>query len=142
MFITATMKSIESGTPIHAGRSTTPRNGNVKWSIQTPNSGGIDAATNCPASFTGGESPRKSSTAPTTVATAAPSSTPRLSPERSRNASAGTRIPRKIASPPRRGIGRRLMRRESGRSTAPSRRAMPPTAGVRSTTMTKASPAP
>ena len=61
-----------------------------------------------------GESPRKSSTAPTTVATAAPSRTPRLSPERSRNASDGTRIPRKIASPPRRGIGRRLIRRASG----------------------------
>ena len=91
--------------------------------------GGIDAATNCPTSFTDGESPRKSSTAPTTVATAAPSSTPRLSPERSRNASAGTRIPRKIASPPSRGIGRRLILRASGRSTAPSIRAIPPTAG-------------
>ena len=142
MFITATMKSIEIGTPIQAGMSRTPRNGNVTWSIQTPNIGGIDAATSCPASFTDGESPRKSSTAPTTVAMAAPSRTPRLSPERSRNASAGTRIPRKIASPPRRGIGRRLMRRASGRSTAPSIRAMPPTAGVRSTTMTNAMTAP
>ncbi len=142
MFITATMKSIESGTPIHAGMSSTPMNGNVMWSIQTPNIGGIDAATNWPASFTDGESPRKSSTAPTTVAIAAPSSTPLLSPERSRNASAGTRIPRKIASPPSRGIGRRLMRRASGRSTAPSMRAMPPTAGVRRTTMTNATSAP
>ena len=76
MFITATMNTIESGTPIQAGMSTTPRNGNVKWSIHTPNMHGIDAATNCPISFTDGESPRKSSTAPTTVATAAPSSTP------------------------------------------------------------------
>ena len=83
----------------------------MKWSIQTPNIGGIDAATNWPASFVGGARPRKSSTAPTTVATAAPRRTPRLSPERSRKASDGTRIPRKIASPPRRGIGRRFRRR-------------------------------
>ena len=57
MFITATMNSIDSGTPIHAGMSSTPRNGNVTWSIQTPNMHGIDAATNCPASFTDGERP-------------------------------------------------------------------------------------
>ena len=54
---------------------------------------------------------------------------PRISPERSRNASDGTRMPRKIASPPSRGIGRRLRRRASGLSTTPSSRAMPPTAG-------------
>src|SRR5262245_6231723 len=142
MFMTATMKSIESGTPSHAGTSSTPRNGNVTWSIHTPNMHGIEAATNWPMSFTDGDRPRKSSTAPTTVATAAPRRTPLLSSERSRNASDGTRMPRKIARPPRRGIGRRLSRRASGRSTAPSMRAIPPTAGVRSTTMTNAMRAP
>ena len=51
MFITATIQSIVSGMPTAAGRSTGPRNGNVKWSIQTPKKGGIDAATNWPASL-------------------------------------------------------------------------------------------
>ena len=58
-----------------------------------------------PASFRPGFSTRKSSIAPTTVATAAPSSTPRVSRPSSRNASAGTKIPKKIASPPSRGTG-------------------------------------
>ncbi len=44
MFITATIQRIVSGTPTAAGRSTMPKNGNVKWSIQTPKSGGIEAA--------------------------------------------------------------------------------------------------
>ena len=44
MFITATIQTTVSGIPTHAGRSTTPRNGNVKWSIQTPNAHGIAAA--------------------------------------------------------------------------------------------------
>ena len=142
MFITATIQTIVSGTPIPAGRSTAPKNGSVKWSIQTPKAVGIAAAITCPASFGIGSSPRKSSTAPTTHATAAPSRMPRISPERSRNASDGTMIPRKIASPPRRGIGRRLTRRSSGRSTTPSMRAMPPTAGVSRTTMPNAIRAP
>jgi hypothetical protein len=122
--------------------SRTPSSGNVMWSIQTPNAHGIAAATSCPKSFTDGDRPRKSSTAPTTVATAAPRRMPRLSADRSRNANDGTRIPRKIARPPRRGIGRRLILRASGRSTAPIMRAMPPTAGVRRTTMTNAMIAP
>ena len=142
MFITATIQTIVSGTPIQGGRSTAPRNGSVKWSIQTPNAVGIAAASTCPASFGTGASPRKSSIAPTTQATAAPSRIPRISPERSRNASDGTRIPMKIASPPSRGIGRRLSRRSSGLSTTPRRRAMPPTAGVRRTTISRAIAAP
>ena len=44
MFMTATIQTTVSGIPTQAGRSTTPRNGNVKWSIQTPNASGIDAA--------------------------------------------------------------------------------------------------
>ena len=66
MFITATIQTIVSGTPSQAGRSTAPRNGNVKWSIHTPNAVGIAAATTCPASFGAGARPRKSSIAPTT----------------------------------------------------------------------------
>ena len=142
MFITATIQTIVSGTPIHAGTSTAPTNGSVKWSIQTPNAVGIAAARTWPASFGTGASPRKSSIAPTTQATAAPSRIPRISPERSRNARAGTRIPMKIARPPSRGIGRRLSRRASGVSTTPRSRAMPPTAGVSSTTITSAIAAP
>src|SRR6185312_15516399 len=142
MFITATIHTTVSGIPTHAGRSTAPRNGKVKWSTQTPNAQGIAAAATCPPSFGSGASPRKSSTAPTTHATAAPRRIPRISPERSRKASDGTRIPRKIASPPRRGIGRLLSRLASGWSTTPRSRAMPPTAGVSRTTMPNAISAP
>ena len=111
MFITATIQITVSGMPTPAGRSTGPRNGNVKWSIQTPKKGGIEAATTWPASLRPGLSTRKSSIAPTTVATAAPSSTPRVSRPSSRNASAGTKMPKKIASPPSRGIGLTFSRR-------------------------------
>ena len=142
MFITATIQTIVSGTPIHGGRSTAPTNGNVKWSIQTPNAVGIAAASTCPANLGRGASPRKSSIAPTTHATAAPRRIPRISLERSRKASDGTRIPMKIARPPRRGIGRRFSRRSPGLSTTPRRRAMPPTAGVRRTTISRAIAAP
>ena len=114
----------------------------MKWSIQTPNAVGIAAARTWPASFGTGARPRKSSIAPTTQATAAPSRIPRISLERSRNARDGTRIPMKIASPPSRGIGRRLRRRSSGVSTTPRSRAMPPTAGVRRTTIRRAIAAP
>ena len=55
MFITATIQTIVSGTPIHGGTSTAPRNGSVKWSIQTPNAVGIAAASTWPASFTTGD---------------------------------------------------------------------------------------
>ena len=44
MFITATIQTIVSGTPIAAGTSTAPTKGSVKWSIQTPNAVGIAAA--------------------------------------------------------------------------------------------------
>ena len=43
----------------------------------------------------------------------------------------------KIASPPSRGMGRRFSRRASGLSTTPSSRAIPPTAGVRRTTISE-----
>ena len=142
MFITATIQTTVRGTPTAAGRSTGPRNGNVKWSIQTPKKGGITAATTCPASLRPGASTRKSSIAPTTVATAAPRRTPRVSRPSSRNASAGTKMPKKIAIPPSRGIGFGSRRRASGRSTTPSSRAIPPTAGVSRITITKAAIAP
>ena len=114
----------------------------MKWSIHMPNAQGIAAAATWPASFGIGSSPRKSSIAPTTHATAAPSRMPRISPSSERNASDGTRIPRKIARPPSRGIGRLWMCRPPGAVTTPRRRAMPPTAGVRSTTTTNAISAP
>ena len=142
MFITATIQTIVSVIPTEAGRSTTPTNGNVKWSIHTPDAQAIAAAAICPASFGRGSSPRKSSIAPTTHATAAPSRIPRISRSSDRNASDGTRIPRKIASPPSRGIGRLFSLRSPGRSTTPSRRAIPPTAGVSRTTTPKAISAP
>ena len=44
MFMTATIQRIVTGTPIQGGTSTAPRNGSVKWSIQTPNAVGIAAA--------------------------------------------------------------------------------------------------
>jgi hypothetical protein len=95
-----------------------------------------------PASFGAGRRTRKSSIAPTTVATAAPSSTPRVSRPSSRNASAGTKIPKKIASPPSRGTGLTFSLLLSGRSTTPRSRAMPPTAGVSRITITSATTAP
>ena len=104
--------------------------------------GGIEPATTWPPSFSHQRRPRKSSIAPTTVATAAPTSSPRTGRVRSRNASAGTMIPKNIARPPSRGIGIRWTRRSSGTSTAPSRRAIPATAGVSTTTITSASAAP
>ena len=142
MFITATIQSTVSGMPTTAGRSTGPKNGKVKWSIQTPKKGGIEAATIWPASLRPGLRTRKSSIAPTTVATAAPSRTPRVSRPSSRKASAGTKIPKKIAMPPSRGIGLTFSRRLSGRSTTPRSRAIPPTAGVSRITITNAAIAP
>src|SRR5207253_5238181 len=55
---------------------------------------------------------------------------------------AGTKVPRKGGSPPRRGTGGRFSLRPPGASTAPSSRAIPPTAGVSSTTTTRATSAP
>ena len=127
-----------SGAPIHGDRVWTPRNGNVKCEIQTPNPTGIAAAMSWPPSFCHQARPRTSSTAPTIVATAAPIRSPRISGPRWRKASDGTKIPRKSASPPRRGTGRTLSRRPSGWSTTPSLRAIPPTAGVSSTTIRNA----
>ena len=111
MFITATIATTVSGIPTHAGSSCTPTNGNVKLWTQTPNMHGIEAASTWPPSFSHQRRPRKSSTAPTVVATAAPSRIPRISPPSGRNASDGTKIPRKSAMPPSRGtlpaLGRR-----------------------------------
>src|SRR5207248_6611785 len=115
---------------------------NVKRCTQIPNPTGIEAAATWPASFCHQASPRKSSIAPTVVATAAPSSRPRVSRERSRNASAGTKIPKKSASPPSRGTARTLRRRAPGSSTTPSIRAIPPTAGVSRITIPQAATAP
>ena len=103
MFMIATIHSTDSGIPTHSGSSWMPRIGNVKRCTQIPKPTGIAAAATWPPSFSHQRRPRKSSIAPTVVATAAPSSSPRVSPERSRNASAGTKIPKKSASPPRRG---------------------------------------
>ena len=96
----------------------------MKWSIHVPNAQGIAAAATWPASLGIGSSPRKSSIAPTTHATAAPSRMPRISPSSERNASDGTRIPRKIARPPSRGIGRLWICRPPGAVTTPRRRAI------------------
>ncbi len=51
-------------------------------------------------------------------------------------------MPKKIAIPPSRGIGFGFSRRASGRSTTPSSRAIPPTAGVSRITITNAEIAP
>ena len=142
MFMIATIQSTVSEMPTHSGNSCTPSTGNVKRCTQMPKTVGIAAAATWPPSFSHQIRPRKSSIAPTSVATAAPSSRPRVSEPSGRNASAGTKIPKKSASPPSRGTGRRFSRRPPGRSTTPSRRAIPPTAGVRRITITSASAAP
>ena len=142
MFMIATIQRIVSGTPTHSGSACTPTIGNVKRWTQIPKPVGIAAAAIWPPSFSHQTRPRKSSIAPTRVATAAPSRRPLVSRPNGRNASAGTKIPKNSANPPRRGTGLRLRRRMPGRSTTPSIRAIPPTAGVKSTTITSASAAP
>src|SRR3569833_2334526 len=142
MFMIATIHRIVSGAPAHSGSAWMPSSGNVKRSTQIPNHTGIDAASNCPTSFSYQRSPRKSSIAPIVTATAAPSSRPRVSCENGRNASPGTKMPRKSATPPSRGTGLRFSRRPPGASTTPSTRALPPTAGVRRTTTANATSAP
>ena len=115
MFITATIQTI-----VESARRSRPAcrrrrgTGSVKWSIQTPNAAGSPRRR--PGRRASGRRRGRGSRRPRRprIATAAPSRMPRISPERSRKASAGTRIPRKIASPPSRGIGRRLSRRASG----------------------------
>ena len=87
----------------------------MKRSTQTPNHTGTDAASSWPPSFSHQRSPRKSSMAPTVAATAAPSRSPRVSRPSGRKASAGTKIPRKSASPPSRGIGARFSAPPAGR---------------------------
>ena len=77
MFMIATIQRNVTGTPTHSGNSWMPRNGNVNRSMAMPNPSGIAAATLCPPSFAHHDSPRKSSTTPTKVATAAPSRIPR-----------------------------------------------------------------
>ena len=142
MFMIATIQKIVSEMPTHSGRACTPSTGKVKRCTQIPKPAGIAAAATWPPSFSHQARPRKSSIAPTSVATAIPSSSPFVSRPSGRNASAGTKIPKKSASPPRRGTARRLSRRAPGSSTTPSNRAIPPTAGVNRTTMTSASAAP
>ena len=105
MFMIATIQRTDSGIPTQSGSVWMPMTGNVKRCTQIPKPTGIAAAATWPPSFSHQRSPRKSSTAPTVVATAAPSNSPRVSPERSRNASDGTKIPKKSARPPRRGHG-------------------------------------
>ena len=115
MFMIATIQSTVSGPPSHPGSAWMPMNGNVKRLTQTPNATGIAAAASWPASFSNQRRPRKSSIAPTVTATAAPSRSPRFSRPTLRNASAGTKMPRKSASPPRRGIGTRFSAPPAGR---------------------------
>ena len=114
----------------------------MKWSTQMPKIGGIEAASIWPAELLPPAEPAEVVDRADAVAIAAPTSSPRIDRLRSRNASEGTMIPKNIASPPRRGIGIWCTRRSSGRSTAPSRRAIPATAGVKTTTIASASAAP
>ena len=109
MFMSATIQTIVAGTPTQAGSSWMPTNGNVKRSIQTPNATGIAAASDLPAELLpprrarGSRRPRRPSSRPPRRAAA------RASRRRAaRNASAGTRMPRKSAIPPSRGTGSRV----------------------------------
>ena len=71
MFTRATNHSTVSG--YWAGpRSPTPRNGRVTWSIVSPADTGIAAHATWPTSFTAGESPQMSSTAPRAAIRIAP----------------------------------------------------------------------
>ncbi len=58
------------------GKASRPTNGSVIVFTATPKCTTITAATTCPMSLTAGGSSKRSSSAPTSVITAAPSSTP------------------------------------------------------------------
>ena len=77
MFMIATIQRIEAGMLTQSGSVWMPTSGNVKRSTWTPKPTAIAAAETCPPSFPHHGSPRKSSTTPTKVATAAPSRIPR-----------------------------------------------------------------
>ena len=114
----------------------------MKWSTQTPKTTGIEAASTCPPSFSHQARPRKSSIAPTAVATAQPISTPRTGRVRSRNASDGTMIPKNIAIPPSRGIGIRWIAALVGLVDGAEAPRHPGDRGVSATTMNAATTAP
>ena len=103
MFITATIQRTVSGIadPGRHVEHADEREREVVDPDAEPD--GIAAAATCPASFS--TSAARGSRRPhrRRVATAAPSRMPRISPERSRKASDGTKIPRKSARPPSRG---------------------------------------
>ena len=143
MFMIATIQTIVSGMPTHAGSAWMPRNGNVKRSTQTPNHVGTAAASSWPPSFSHQRSPRKSSMAPTVDRHRRAEQEParvaaeRQERERRHEDPEEERDARRAA-----GSGAGSARRPPGASTTPSIRAMPPTAGVSSTTTTKATSAP
>ena len=78
------------------------------------------AAMICPASLIQGLSVRMSSSAPITAMMTAPSSRPMTVVDMLTTSSDDTTKPKKIASPPMRGIGWMLMRRSLGSSMAPT----------------------
>jgi hypothetical protein len=107
------------------GNASVPMNGSVIALTATPKCTTITAATSCPPSFTKGGRSNRSSSAPTSVMTAAASSTPCHSwcswayPAGSQ-INPATSVPAKIARPPSRGVGRSDRPRSRGSSIAPT----------------------
>ena len=119
MFITATIPTTVSGMPTHGGTSCTPTTGNVKRCTQTPKPVGIAAASTCPPSFCHQlQAAEVVDRADRRRDARRRAAMPRSSPPSGRNASDGTKMPRKSASPPSRGIVGRVALALGGRSTS------------------------
>ena len=87
-------------------KSTIPRNGMpMRSNVMSKPMTGTQATSVTARSFVLAERPRTSSTMPTAATSGMPMTMPRIAPLRSRNSSAGTRMPTAIARPPIRGIG-------------------------------------
>jgi hypothetical protein len=146
--MTTTVTTVTSGA--RSGERTTYSvlaKGNRKNSIETPMSERRLPAKTWPASLAGGETSRKSSSAPTTNITPAASTSPNGSDESSnisrncgiRDATIiARRKPRNMAAPPNEGVGRSCTLRGPGTDTAPTRTDSRRTTNVRRNVLTAA----
>ncbi len=135
-FIIATRPMTVTGPPAEP-KSIAPRNGSVMLVASTPPTTGMIAAAVWPSSLTAGCRSKRSSTAPTSVISAAPSRMPTkrswVRAVVSMNSSPATSAPAKMARPPSSGVDSRPRPRALGWSTAPTRWAKRAVSGVRTT---------
>ena len=128
-FISATSPSTVSGPP-RCCRSTWWTNGSVKLSTLTPAGHEDDRRHHLPGQLVPGARSTASSTAPTSVISAAAPKIARVRPLSGTNSTAAANAPAKMARPPSSGVAVRARPRSLSSSTAPSRRASRAAAGV------------